>query len=331
MARILITGAGGPAGSSLGAQLAGSGHHVVGADMTTPEAAVAAHFAQVVTVPRADSPAFLPAIRALIAAQRLDLVIPTVQEELPLFAGADGLLGAPVAIGSAQSVWRAQDKLTTMWALADAGVSVPTFLALDDAGEPGPHGPAGWTGGFPLVVKPRTSRGGRGVQVLDTPQEWTQQVGALPGHIVQGFADGTEYAVQLYVPASGPATSIVLEKTALKEGRVGNAAGVRRVEEGAQLDVAQIAIDAAHALGLRGPLDMDIRRDPLGVPLVLEINARFGANSAHAPELLEAVLRDYLPASATAPQAHGQQQEQGQPQPQPQPQPRERSSSQVAA
>ena len=33
-----------------------------------------------------------------------------------------------------------------------------------------------------------------------------------------------------------------------------------------------------------------LRRRADGVPVVLEVNARFGANSAHAPELLDAAL-----------------------------------------
>jgi carbamoyl-phosphate synthase large subunit len=37
-------------------------------------------------------------------------------------------------------------------------------------------------------------------------------------------------------------------------------------------------------------LDIDIRRRSDGIPVVLEINARFGANIRYAPEVLEAVL-----------------------------------------
>lgn len=39
---------------------------------------------------------------------------------------------------------------------------------------------------------------------------------------------------------------------------------------------------------------MDIRRDADGTPVVLEVNSRFGANSASAPELLAAVLAEWL-------------------------------------
>jgi carbamoyl-phosphate synthase large subunit len=44
-------------------------------------------------------------------------------------------------------------------------------------------------------------------------------------------------------------------------------------------------------VGLNGPLDIDIRRKGDGIPVVLEINARFGANIRYAPEILDAVIR----------------------------------------
>lgn len=335
MTTLLITGAGGPAGSSLGAQLAARGRtptavsrliagpsRVIGVDMAMPQPEVATLFDDFLLVPRADDPAFLPVVRAIVRRHGVDVVVPTVQEELPLFAAIGDLLGARVVIGPSAGVALAQDKLFTMWALRSAGVSVPCFAAAEDVtwdvvadvtadvtgdatadatgdvakdvttapdGEPG--GPT-WVGGLPLVVKPRTSRGGRGVRVVDDAAEWGQIEQAGPGHIVQSFAAGAEYAVQVYVsPGSGEVTAVVLAKTALKQGRVGNAAGVRRSQ--ADEDVAAVAVAAVDALGLVGPVDVDVRRTDDGTPVVLEVNARFGANSAHAPELLDSVLRDY--------------------------------------
>ncbi len=80
----------------------------------------------------------------------------------------------------------------------------------------------------------------------------------------------------------------MLEKTELKEGMVGNARSVRRVEMD---QVAQVAIAAARAVGLVGPQDVDIRLRSDGLPVVLEINARFGANIRFAQEILDATLR----------------------------------------
>ena len=111
----------------------------------------------------------------------------------------------------------------------------------------------------------------------------------------QEFAPGEEYAPNLYLAAE-PADDVVvvLCKTELKHGRHGNAVGVERVDGCAHADAGAVALRAARAIGLRGPVDVDVRRRADGVPVVLEINARFGANSAHAPEVLDRLLDEYL-------------------------------------
>ena len=81
----------------------------------------------------------------------------------------------------------------------------------------------------------------------------------------------------------------MLHKTAMKEGRVGNAAAVERATDQA---VADLARETASVIGLTGPLDMDIRYTEAGRPVLLEVNARFGANSEHAPEILAAFLEE---------------------------------------
>jgi carbamoylphosphate synthase large subunit len=228
-----------------------------------------------------------------------DLVIPTVSDELPQVAVLAELLGlaGPVAGGDGHIVSSASgptsvawDKLLTMWALERAGVPIPryapatalesTVAAIDLLGAP-------------FVLKPRVSRGGRGVRLIESVHEaWPAGDGSW---IAQGFAPGIEYNPQVYrSPITGESTVIILEKTVLKQGRVGNAAEVVRLAAGSEPEVEAIAVRTAEALGLVGPLDMDVRRAEDGQPLVLEVNSRFGANSAYAPELLDAVLVEWL-------------------------------------
>jgi predicted ATP-grasp superfamily ATP-dependent carboligase len=126
------------------------------------------------------------------------------------------------------------------------------------------------------------------------PEDWLIITTLGDHYILQEFADGTDYAPNVYIGTGGQAVTIVLEKTELKEGKVGNAKSVRRVMDE---DVAELARQAARAVGLIGPLDIDIRRKSDGNPLVLEINARFGANIRYATEVFEAALAEYLPKS----------------------------------
>lgn len=284
MANILVTGVGGPAGRNVAGLLLERGHRVVGCDMQ-PVQLPGIEFYQ---APPARDPSLLEFVHSVALRTGVELIIPTVSEELPVFA-AGWHQAIPAVIASAAAVKTADDKYLTARAFAAHGVDAPRFVlpsqlaSADDLAER-----IGW----PCISKPRVGRGGREV-ALHKPEDWPQIAALSDDYILQEFAGGTDYAPNLYIPAEGEALVVVLEKTELKEGLVGNAKAVQCVEAP---DVAEAARRAARAVGLRGPLDIDIRRSADGVPLVLEINARFGANIRHAPEVLDAVLRAYLPA-----------------------------------
>ncbi len=287
MARVMITGVGGPAGSSLANQLRTRGHYVLGVDMHIADLDAAD---DVIKVPAAEAPGYLQSLRYLAMFHGIDLVIPTVSDELPQVAAARESFGegTRVLIADAVAVTKADDKYATMLQLQSAGVSVPQFGLPSDFTSA--HEAFDAMGG-PFIIKPRVSRGGRGVAIIDTPdeQEWDQSFNT---HLIQQFAPGTEYAPVVHATYDPHLDFVVvLEKTELKEGRIGNAVSVRRVDNGDGADdVADLALRTAQAMQLTGPMDIDIRRLDDGTPVVLEVNARFGANSAYAPELLDSVL-----------------------------------------
>ncbi|WP_454856063.1 ATP-grasp domain-containing protein [Promicromonospora soli] len=326
MTSVLVTGAGGPAGRALGAQLAARAGG--GADLTWVGVDIAPvtdpHFPATDRAPRADGWDYVTGMRDLIDKHAPDLVIPTVQDELPQVAVLAQTLGRATAGGRAMvghtadgdgtpspacavvtaapgSAAIAADKLLTMLALDRTGVPVPRYaLATDFVGA---AEALAWARG-PVVVKPRVSRGGRGVRLIESPDDMPDPAawGRLDASwIVQAFAGGTEYNPQVHRSAFGESYVVVLEKTVLKQGRVGNAAAVVRLAERAVPDVEETARRAVDALDLAGPVDIDVRRDATGRPVVLEVNGRFGANCAYAPELLDAVLTRWATPEAVAP------------------------------
>lgn len=287
---VVVTGAAGPAGRALGAQLARRPDvRAVGVDLT-PRAVPG--FERVGPVPAAGDPAYDRATLELVRRYEADLLVPSVSEELAhlaVLAEAAGLTGTVVVAGPGPTA-TAADKLLTMLALDRQGIEVPRHAvadALDSAAQA-----LDWAAG-PVVVKPRVARGGRGVHVVEDARDpvWATLDASW---IVQSFAPGPEYCPQVYQsPTTGETQVVVLEKTGRKQGRVGNATTVTRLPEGDAADVADVARAATEALGLVGPLDMDVRRLGDGTPVVLEVNARFGAVSASAPELLDAVLGEW--------------------------------------
>ncbi|MET1064293.1 MAG: ATP-grasp domain-containing protein [Arthrobacter sp.] len=289
--RVLVTGAGGPAGRALAAQLQDRGIPVLGTDIRELPARAGL---RVVPVPPASDPDLVPALRRLVVQEGINVVIPTVSDELPQLAACRAAFGADVRviIGDPGPVALANDKLCTAWHLHSAGVPVPLFGVPADFAD---ADAAMAALGGPIVVKPRVSRGGRGVIVLDGTMDvdWRR----LPeGQIVQEFIPGAEYGPMVFgTPAHNSAAPfvVVVEKTELAQGNVGNAVSTRRAEAGEAIDVGNVALAAVRALGLTGPVDVDVRRRADGTPVVLEVNARFGANSGRAPELLDAVLASF--------------------------------------
>lgn len=283
--RILITGANGPAGRALGAQLASSDFTVIGADM---DSTANEYYAAIEKVPAASDPSMIGRLAEIIREHHIDVLIPTVSDELPAVAAAGAeLAGCTVMIGSPEAVSTAHDKWLTMQVLAAAGVPVPrsalpsSFENLDAAFE---------ALGRPLIVKPRIARGGRGVGVVGNHSDL--DFSALDDSwVLQEFASGEEFAPMVFNGNGENDLAVVVRKTELKQGVVGNAVSTERVAADEAVDVQRIALAAVRAVGLEYQADLDIRRLANGQPVVLEINARFGGNSRQAPELLSTVLR----------------------------------------
>ena len=276
----LVTGVGGPSGIAAVTALKSNGFTVTAVDMRVVPHAADFFF----EVPAAVDPAYVPVLQDIMAKQKISWLVPTVSEELVKFAEAAADFrrsGFAVYMGDPDPVRICNDKWDTACALREAGIAVPAS-AIGDAGSAPVRAL-----GFPVVSRPRVGRGGRGVVVHDRP-------GVAPAcaePVWQQFMPGTEYDVLLVAHPDPPHEVLaieVFEKKILKDGRVGNALEVEPVHAE---DVARLARDAAAALRLCGPMDIDVRRDALGRPRVLEINARIGAHTLKAPGIFDALIR----------------------------------------
>ena len=280
---ILVTGVGGPAGRNATKYLRQKGYMVIGTDMRHVETEANTFH----VVPAADHPDFISALQEIVRNSRASLLIPTVSEELPVISKAKSCLastGCMVMIAPCAAIATAHDKLLTAQYLEQRNISVPR--SLDGSVS---HQEAAATLGFPLIAKPRISRGGRGVVLHSDLAELESE--HRKGIVYQQFASGQEFDVNLFRDHKGKIQScVVLAKTQLREGNVGNALAVERVQ---REDVAEVARGACESIGLTGPADMDIRLDGDGIPRLLEINARLGANVLSAEEVIESLLAEW--------------------------------------
>ncbi len=280
---ILITGIGGPAGASAFKYLKEAGFsHVIGTDARETRNNAYRFY----LVPRALNPVYPETLLNIIRKERPALFIPTVTEELVVVAGLNNEIkreGTAVFISGVREVEIANDKLKTAEFMGSRGVPVPRTYdgtvdkeaVLNEIG-------------LPVLVKPKFSRGGRGVEV------YAEAAGLLADRrkeaVVQEFVPGQGFDLNLFIDGEGVLrSSVLLKKRRVDKGPEGRAFEVERVEDGFE-KVTDVGVRAAESLSLTGPLNFDVRLKADGSPVLLEINARVGPNIFYAGEVLDSLI-----------------------------------------
>jgi UDP-2,4-diacetamido-2,4,6-trideoxy-beta-L-altropyranose hydrolase len=265
---LLLTGAGGVAAPGLIAHLRSKGVRVLAADMN-PKAIGLVHADRGYCIPAAGSPQFLPEMRAICQREKVDVVVPLVDEELmPLQELATSL---NILTPRARFIETCLDKHQLSRALAQHSIPGPkTFLASEDF--------SSLT--YPVILKPRTGRGSRGVMRIDSPKEMQSALEAAAWTrnelIVQEYIDGPEFTVSVVVWRDGVVQAVVPKEIIAKKG-VTQMAVTRR-----NPGIERLCRNLQAALRADGPFNVQLRLDPKsGEPLTFEINPRYSTTVTH--------------------------------------------------
>lgn len=264
MPRVLVTGAGGPAGVVVIRSLLKRPELTVfAADMDGWAAGlylVPAEQRRLVPPGRAEE--FVPALARLVEDDAIDVVVSTVDVELiALSERREELAPAVLAAPSADTLEVSLDKLLLAERCADTGRAPRTVLA-------GPAAQAlDWE--FPVFAKPRQGAGSRGIRLVPD----RAALDALPvdeGLIVQDFLPGEEYSVDVIADAAGQVVAAVPRTRARVDSGVAIAG---RTVHDPELEETASAI--AKAIGLVGVANVQLRRGRDGRAMLLEVNPRF--------------------------------------------------------
>ena len=193
--RLLFTGGGGSASQSLQEQW-GQRYDLWFADASPHGFPPAIPQDRRLVIPFARDPAFADRMLALCKELGIDLIVPGVDEELGVLAAQKGAPGWPkLLVPDVDFVSLMLDKLACARALAAAKLDAPKTLPLAQADEIG----------FPLIAKPRSGRGSRGVMRLNAPEQASAYLtlygGRTEDYIAQELIEGAEYTV--FVAAEG--------------------------------------------------------------------------------------------------------------------------------
>lgn len=285
--RILVTGVAGVAGVAVLRALAEEPYDLVGADCDPHAAGLHLAPGGGILLPRADSPRYVDAVLAAVCRLGIGVVVPTVDEELlPLAAARNALCtaGAELLAAPIDSLRTCLDKWSLIPALAES-VPVPRTALLDEDFRPSQMLP-------PCIVKPRTGRGGVGVELIRDAAEFNRlpRDGSL---IVQEELPGAEYSIDVLVDEDGQVVaSVPRERLEVDSG----VAVTARTVSSPLLEGLGAA--AALAAGIRGPANVQFREDQEGRPRLLEINPSFpgtlSITVASGVNLAALAIRDLL-------------------------------------
>ena len=261
--RVLVTGAGGPAGVAvIRSLLQRDGVEVFAADMDGWASGLyLVPAAQRRIVPPGKSAEFVDTLIEMCAADDIDVLFSTVDVELPPLARRREELSAVLAAPTLDTLETCLDKFALAVRCAPL-LRTPTTHIVGAAALA-----EDWT--FPIIVKPRTGAGSRGVRLVHSREE-LEALGDAPELIAQEHLPGEEYSVDVFADAGGNVVAAVPRTRTRVDSGVSIAG--QTVQDGG---LESTAAAVATAIGLTGVANVQLRRDVAGVPALLEVNPRF--------------------------------------------------------
>jgi carbamoyl-phosphate synthase large subunit len=221
-------------------------------------------------VPRIDDPFFVDQMLRICEQNEVDLVIPTLDPELPVYAEARERfadVGTTVAVSSPEVVAISGDKQRTHeWLVTNGFPTVRQGSLADVLGNRD-----AWH--FPLVVKPRFGSASIGVTFVNDIDQLQHAAAAQPDAVIQTLARGHEHTIDVLAARDGTCRATVpRRRLEVRAGEVSKAVTVRSAP------LEELAAKLCEALpGTFGALNVQVFMSEDGSELaVIELNARFG-------------------------------------------------------
>ena len=221
-------------------------------------------------VPRTDEPHYVSTLVELCARERIALVLPLIDPDVPVLAAHRDALDAT---GARTMVLPGAAAVT----VADKRATADLFAALDVPA------PACWTYEeaealsdlpFPVFVKPRFGSAGADAHAAADRSELDFWLARVTEPVVQEHLPGPEVTSDVLCLEDGRATAVVArQRLEVRTGEVSKGVTVR------DPDIVGHCVRIAEALEARGPITVQCLRRADGAPAFTEVNARFGGGA----------------------------------------------------
>lgn len=199
--------------------------------------------------------------------EHIDLVIPTIDTNLPLLAESRGRFekdGIKVLVCTKEVVGMCRDKCQTARFFAGCGLKTP--MPVEDW--------RAYRGGYPAFVKPRDGSSSIGAHKAVDEHELAFYAQKADGCIIQPLISGTEYTVDVFADFWG--RPIYVTPRARRSVRAGEVLQTQICLDGR---IVQACTRIAERIRPCGPITIQLIRDEKGDDYYIEINPRFGGGS----------------------------------------------------
>ncbi len=215
-------------------------------------------------VPLTTDRRYIPIIESICDVEGVSLVIPTIDDELPIFGQARSRfesVGVRVAISNEKTGLICNDKYQTYLFCRDNDIAIPETVLAGDLETRRKT--------FPAIVKPRFGRGSVNVYQVQTEEQLRVFANYVPDSIVQDFVEGTEFTVDVLSNFSGKVISVVPRERLVIRAGVTDKGITRKVST-----VMDFAADIAERMQIVGASNIQCKYDGQRVTLI-EVNPRF--------------------------------------------------------
>ena len=268
---VLVTGAGGASGLSTIRILKDStSYKVLAADIAKDAPGLYLADKKII-LPRADSGGYIDSLRRIINMENIDLVIPNVDEELPVLAANKNIIPQAL-ISPVETINICSDKLKTVEYLRGV-ISVPKIFRnvelISDRD-------------FPIFIKPRKSRGSKNVFTARNRDQLLSFIGflnstgfSLDKLILSEFLPGKEYTIEVVCDLN---TNYVIGIPRVRLSVKGGVCSVGEVvKNNKAIEMVQKIVDC---LSFVGPINIQVKEDSFGELKIMEINPRVAGSTS---------------------------------------------------
>lgn len=215
-------------------------------------------------VPLSTSPDYIPSIKKICAENNISLLVPTIDEELPLFGHhkeefMEMGVQIPLAAGEVGEI--CNDKYRTYLFFKEHGLPMAETWLPEEVRRVKPE--------LPLFIKPRFGRGAVEVFPVNTDEELKFFMNYVKDPVIQKFLPGNEYTVDVLSDFEGRVISVVpRQRLVIRSGVCDRG----RTEK--NLELMELSKKAAETLGLIGPSNLQCKINDGDIKF-FEVNPRF--------------------------------------------------------